>query len=459
MVVLYAIPIVRNVEKLLVRVFVIRHKRFCYGYYEKYGEVFFHGLNKEKRNFLFTFASDNYHTSLMDTYAYILIPLISAVIGYVTNVIAIKMTFYPLDFKGIRPFFGWQGIIPSKATKMAEKSVDLLTRDLFQPKAVFARLDVDEIIRIATDNFLAMAQRITDSVMTTRVPVASTAVGRGVKPHVEAAVAKVLPEVVGNSMKRIKENITDILDLKAIAVEALKEDKSLINKIFLDLGGKQFRFIETSGAWLGFLFGLGQILTCMYTSHWLMFVAYGIFIGYITNVLAIRMIFEPAEPKKIGPFTLWGLFLRNQRAESFKYADIISSRILTPEKLFDYIFRSPDCHLTRQIMEEEVSKAVDEVVRSMPTLVKLALTNQKISELKSVAVFNIMNELPLYIGVIYPYTETALDIRNTIGEKMAELPPKKFIDFLRPAFQEDEWKLIAVGAALGGVAGFLQSLI
>ena len=459
MVVLYAIPIVRNVEKLLVRVFVIRHKRFCYGYYEKYGEVFFHGLNKEKRNFLFTFASDNYHTSLMDTYAYILIPLISAVIGYVTNVIAIKMTFYPLDFKGIRPFFGWQGIIPSKATKMAEKSVDLLTRDLFQPKAVFARLDVDEIIRIATDNFLAMAQRITDSVMTTRVPVASTAVGRGVKPHVEAAVAKVLPEVVGNSMKRIKENITDILDLKAIAVEALKEDKSLINKIFLDLGGKQFRVIETSGAWLRFLFGLGQILTCMYTSHWLMFVAYGIFIGYITNVLAIRMIFEPAEPKKIGPFTLWGLFLRNQRAESFKYADIISSRILTPEKLFDYIFRSPDCHLTRQIMEEEVSKAVDEVVRSMPTLVKLALTNQKISELKSVAVFNIMNELPLYIGVIYPYTETALDIRNTIGEKMAELPPKKFIDFLRPAFQEDEWKLIAVGAALGGVAGFLQSLI
>ena len=395
----------------------------------------------------------------MDIYAYILIPLISAVIGYVTNVIAIKMTFYPLDYKGIRPFLGWQGIIPSKATKMAEKSVDLLTRDLFKPKDVFARLDVSEIIRISTDNFLAMSRRIADAVLTTRVPMASTAVGRSVKPHVENAVAKVLPGVVGNAMLRIKDNIEEILNLKAIAVEALKEDKSLINKIFLDLGGKQFRFIETSGAWLGFLFGLGQIVTCMYTSHWLMFVAYGIFIGYITNVLAIKMIFEPAEPKKIGPFLFWGLFLRNQRAESFKYADIISSRILTPEKLFGYIFRSPDCQLTRQIMEDEVSKAVDEVVRSLPSLVKLVLTNQKISELKSVAVFNLMNELPLYISVIYPYTEQTLDIRNTIGSKMSELPPKKFIDFLRPAFQEDEWKLIAVGAVLGGVAGFLQSLL
>ncbi|MBQ5576933.1 MAG: hypothetical protein IIT37_12865, partial [Bacteroidales bacterium] len=94
----------------------------------------------------------------METYAYILIPLISAVIGYVTNVIAIKMTFYPLDYKGIRPFFGWQGIIPSKATKMAEKSVDLLTRDLFNPKDVFARLDVGEILRIGNDKFVDMAQ-------------------------------------------------------------------------------------------------------------------------------------------------------------------------------------------------------------------------------------------------------------------------------------------------------------
>ena len=66
-----------------------------------------------------------------ENYVYFLVPLISGLIGYITNVLSIKMTFYPLDFVGIKPFFGWQGILPSKATKMAEKSVDLLTRDLF----------------------------------------------------------------------------------------------------------------------------------------------------------------------------------------------------------------------------------------------------------------------------------------------------------------------------------------
>ena len=42
---------------------------------------------------------------------------------------------------------------------------------------------------------------------------------------------------------------------------------------------------------------------------------------------------------------------------------------------------------------------------------------------------------------------------------MSSLPPDEFVGFLRPVFQEDEWKLILVGAILGMVAGFLQLLI
>lgn len=395
----------------------------------------------------------------METYTYILIPLISAVIGYVTNVAAIKMTFYPIEYKGIKPFLGWQGIIPSKAAKMANIAVELLTRELFKPRDVFAKLDIGQVNQLAAGDFEKMAQQIAQSVLSSRVPISETILGRNVKPAVASAVAGILPDVVASSMKKIQLNIDKILDLNSLAVEKLSEDKTLINRIFLDLGGKQFRFIETSGAWLGFIFGLGQILTCMYLNHWLMYVAYGIFIGYITNLLAIKMIFKPTNPVKIGPFTLWGLFLKKQREASYKYADIISSRILTAGNLFDYIFRSQSNNMTRSIMKEEVSTAINKIVDKLPTMAKLVLTNQKLQELKSVTLFHLMHELPLHIGVIYPYAEQTMDIRESIGGKMASLPPDQFIEFLRPAFKEDEWKLIAVGSALGGVAGFLQSLI
>jgi len=395
----------------------------------------------------------------MEQYNYILMPLISALIGYITNVVAIKMTFYPLEYKGIRPFWGWQGIIPAKAGRMAEIATDLLTRSLFRPREVFARLDIAEVLSLVKTDFCAMARQIVSQVLDSRVPLSSTILGRNVRPMIAQAVENALPEVVANTMRRIQENIDQVLDLKSLAVGIMKEDKALINKIFLDLGGKQFRFIETSGLWLGFLFGLGQILTFMYVNHWIAYVLYGIFIGYITNFVAIKLIFHPVNPVRIGPFTLWGLFLRNQRAESFKYAEIIAGRIITPENLFSNIFRQKGEGPTYEIMRNEISCVVDRVVEQMPAYIKLVLTNQKIQELKSVTLFNLMHELPLHIGVIYPYADKTLDIKNSIGEKMASLPPAEFIDFLRPAFQEDEWKLIAVGSILGGVAGLLQSLI
>lgn len=392
-------------------------------------------------------------------YVYVLIPLVSGLIGYITNVISIKMTFYPLEFKGIKPLLGWQGIIPSKATHMAEKSVDLLTRDLFKPKEVFSKLDISEVERISHADFMRMSEQIADTVMKSQMPSAWDIVGIRVKPKIKNTVEAILPEIISNSLTQIRDNIDSILDLKKLAVNTMKEDKGMINKIFLDLGGKQFRFIETSGFWLGILFGIGQNITTMYTNHWLMFMLYGLFIGYITNVLAIKMIFEPTEPKQFGPFRLWGLFLRNQKEESHRYAEIIAKEVLTTENLFDYIFRMSNNNITHDIIEKEVSKAVDRILESQPTLFKLLVTNQKVIQLKSVILFHLMLELPLNIRVIYPYAEQALDIQRSIGSKMASLPPKQFIDFLRPAFQEDEWKLIAVGAVLGGIAGILQSML
>ena len=54
------------------------------------------------------------------------------------------------------------------------------------------------------------------------------------------------------------------------------------------------------------------------------------------------------------------------------------------------------------------------------------------------------------------YAADALDIRNTLTTKMRELTPAEFESLLRPAFQQDEWILIAVGAALGFLVGELQ---
>jgi uncharacterized membrane protein YheB (UPF0754 family) len=49
-----------------------------------------------------------------------------------------------------------------------------------------------------------------------------------------------------------------------------------------------------------------------------------------------------------------------------------------------------------------------------------------------------------------------MDLKRTLVTKMQELNEEEFENLLRPAFQQDEWILIAVGAVLGFLVGELQ---
>ena len=44
---------------------------------------------------------------------YVTMPFIAALIGYVTKRVAIEMMFRPLEFVGVKPFLGWQGVLPA----------------------------------------------------------------------------------------------------------------------------------------------------------------------------------------------------------------------------------------------------------------------------------------------------------------------------------------------------------
>jgi len=88
--------------------------------------------------------------SVTPWYVYAVIPIISGLVGYGTNWVALKMTFYPLEFWPIRIYqpvdqpvglFGWQGIIPAKAATMSSDFTDMMLKELFSVEEIFSRID------------------------------------------------------------------------------------------------------------------------------------------------------------------------------------------------------------------------------------------------------------------------------------------------------------------------------
>ena len=71
------------------------------------------------------------------------------------------------------------------------------------------------------------------------------------------------------------------------------------------------------------------IVTELLFHEWWLLPICGVIIGYVTNLVAIVMIFEPVEERRVGPFKFQGLFLRRQREVAGIYSKVIAEDVLT----------------------------------------------------------------------------------------------------------------------------------
>ena len=96
----------------------------------------------------------------------------------------------------------------------------------------------------------------------------------------------------------------------------------------------------------------------MLTPWWVLPIA-GVLIGYTTNLLGIRMIFEPVRPRQVGPFEIQGLFLKRQPEVAEVYADIIADDVVTMTNVAEDLMHGPNSDRTRQLIEDSLRPAVD----------------------------------------------------------------------------------------------------
>jgi hypothetical protein len=71
----------------------------------------------------------------------------------------------------------------------------------------------------------------------------------------------------------------------------------------------------------------------------------------------------------------------------------------------------------------------------------------------------IIDRLPETLTYLEEYARDTMDVRSVLVSKMQDLDELQFEALIRPAFEQDEWILITVGAVLGFVMGEAQALV
>ena len=395
----------------------------------------------------------------LETLMLLSIPLTSAVVGWATNYLAVKMMFYPIDFIGIKPFLGWQGLIPAKRREMAEIEVELVLGKLLSVEELAGRLDPDELARAIERRLNQVMRKIVNDVMRASAPQLWASLPVQAKNLVYQRVENDMPHVVQQLVSDFQHNVIEILDIKELVVEQLVNAPELINEIFLTAGNKEFPFIVRSGFYFGFLFGLPTMLLWYFYQHWWLLPLGGLLVGYATNWIAIKIIFEPKEPVRVGPFRVQGMFLKRQAEVSRVYSEIIEQKLITPENITRIILHGSGSAQLLELIELHVNDAIERYVAVAQPYFALGVGSDKYYEMKALAVKLIFDNSEKYLRYAYDYAQQALRVGADLCERMQALSPHEFEGVLRPAYQQDEWKLILTGALLGMLAGVAQLVL
>ncbi|SNR37475.1 hypothetical protein SAMN06265360_10436 [Haloechinothrix alba] len=412
----------------------------------------------------------------------ITIPLFTGGIGYVTNWTGVIMLFRPLRFYGVRvpglkvlfPFlprriqivpaiscdgrFGWQGIVPSRASKMASIAVDKGLAKLGSISDFYRELDPDRIAQQLTRVAQSEIRDVVERIMEREEPELWAEAPQQVRNAVYERVRAQLPSIVRDLTARIGENIDQCIDAKLMVMRHLERHPELLNDMFKKVGKKELRFMQNFGFYFGFPMGFVLVAAVEIWPYWWVLPVGGVIIGYVVNYLGIAMIFEPVYPKRWVPWRQ-GLFIRRKPEIADVYAKIISDNVITIQNVGRELLHGARSDRTRQLLESALRPAVDRAMGPVRLPVRLAMGAGTYERIRSSVAVEAGAFAPIAFDDERFNVQQANRIFRFVGAQMRMMSLDDFNELMRSAIKQDEWLLFLHGAVLGFGAGLLHLAI
>ncbi|WP_227537486.1 DUF445 domain-containing protein [Marinobacter litoralis] len=340
---------------------------------------------------------------------------------------------------------------------MAHICVDQTLQQFGDLNSVYRKLEPHKIVEHVVNLVSPRLDEYIDSMMYEVQPVLWDNLPLFVRSRIYRWAREQLPSRIEELVDDIGDDLDSLVDLKALLSRQLQTNPDLMNRIFKEAGAVELRSVVNRGAWIGGLLGAALLpLWMRYPEPWALPVG-GFLIGFVTNWLAINLIFAPLRPRRFLFWKVQGLFLRRQNEISDVWARLVAEELITVELVADAMVNGRQATRTRAILQKHLRPMLDEsLLLKVAAQVSVGMTGY--ADLKRV-----MNDKAVIAtkDVFADPTfkkERAPAVAAVLSEQMKSLKPEEFQNILRPAFREEELQLMVVGGIFGAAAGLVQIL-
>jgi len=188
---------------------------------------------------------------------------VGALIGWLTNVIAIKLLFRPIKPIGIKgsPFV-IQGLIPKRKAEIAKSIGDVISEELVSMEVIVDQIiedmDKKQIVEIIKEKIVAVANE--------KMPSLIPSMFKGmIIQNIETMIDENGEQIVTELGEKLSHNAIEAIDISKMVEDQINAyDFVKIEEMTLKIASTELKAIEVLGGVLGFAIGLLQGVLVLY---------------------------------------------------------------------------------------------------------------------------------------------------------------------------------------------------
>ncbi len=179
------------------------------------------------------------------------------------------------------------------------------------------------------------------------------------------------------------------------------------------------------------------------------------FIGWVTNWVAIKMLFHPRNPIKVLGMTFHGIFPKRQIQFAEKLGKLVSEELLSFSEIEQKIINPGNLKKMMPLVEEHVDNFLRHKLKDVFPVISMFIGDKTINELKGFFMIELEALFPILMQRYMKNLQEELDLEKIVFEKVSAFSSDKLEEILM-SIMSKEFRFVEI---IGGVLGFLIGLL
>jgi uncharacterized membrane protein YheB (UPF0754 family) len=181
-------------------------------------------------------------------------------------------------------------------------------------------------------------------------------------------------------------------------------------------------------------------------------------IGWVTNYIAIKMLFHPRKPVRVGFFTLQGILPRRQADIAVQLGRVVATELLSSRDLVEQLTNQQSRAVYDEFIDSQTEKFIRGKLSKAIPVSTLLLRSRTLAKLKEAFADELIEQLPTLVEHLTTPRAGALDIQQLVEDRVRSFSTDRLEKILYDIVAKEFHFIEILGAVLGFVIGFLQLL-